>query len=212
MKLEDYILSNELSDRDESDIASFVWWNDERLSIEQKFDFSILLFERNPMYKITAELNMNFSKMSDAVKDQMWNFYRNHLTSEKTVHRDQIEYSLWVDFFEDSTTVEEAWKQLVGNYENENILKRLLSISGPVPFPLKEVLYKKVIHDEEFHPYILDSIGRSFFDVCGEIEIEKAREILKTLVVDKTTEKYTMINTYLKKFDSKEEYWQSIKS
>ncbi len=168
------------------------------------------MFDQNPEYGVTLQLSMNFNKMSSYGKGQMWDHYKNHLKGEQTLQREQIEYSLWVDFFEDSETVNEAWGNLIGDYSNENILKRLLTISGPVPFGLKDKLYQKVIINKQWHEYILDSLVGGFFDVYGQIDFQRARIILPILKVDKTSKKYVELNKKLIEFNNKEEYWNSL--
>lgn len=210
MKIEKYISQNNLTENDGADIADFIWWDDETLSIEEKLDLTLLLFDQKPEYGITMQLSMNFDKMSQSIKDKMWNHYKKHLSNGDTLQRDKIEYSLWVDFFEDDETVNEAWKKMVGAYDDNNVLKQLLTISGSVPFELKDDLYERVIDNEEWHNYILDSLAGSFFDVYGQIDFKRARTILPKLKVDKTTEKYIQLNDCLKKFNSKTEYWESL--
>ena len=121
--IEEYILKHKLSENNGSDIADFIWWQDKSLDVDQKLDLTLQLFDQNPEYGVTLQLSMNFNKMSSYGKGQMWDHYKNHLKGEQTLQREQIEYSLWVDFFEDSETVNEAWGNLIGDYSNENILK-----------------------------------------------------------------------------------------
>jgi|TARA_B110000967_G_scaffold44736_1_gene44866 hypothetical protein len=208
--IEEYILKHKLSENNGSDIADFIWWQDKSLDVDQKLDLTLQLFDQNPEYGVTLQLSMNFNKMSSYGKGQMWDHYKNHLKGEQTLQREQIEYSLWVDFFEDSETVNEAWGNLIGDYSNENILKRLLTISGPVPFGLKDKLYQKVIINKQWHEYILDSLVGGFFDVYGQIDFQRARIILPILKVDKTSKKYVELNKKLIEFNNKEEYWNSL--
>ena len=153
---------------------------------------------------------MNFEKLNNSQRDRIWKDYKAYLSKGNKNQKEAVEYSLWVDFFENNETVEEAWKSMIGNYENEVILKRLLPISGPVPFDLKEEFYKRVVKDEKWHEYILDSLVGSFFDVFGQINIEKARLILSRLKVNKDSNKYSKLQEYIKKYNSKEEYWEDI--
>jgi hypothetical protein len=210
VKIEKYIVEHNLKDDVASEIADFIWWDDEKLDIKEKLYLTLQLFDQKPEYGVTMQLSINFDKMNKSIKDIMWNHYRSHLSNGDTLQSDQIKYSLWVDFFEDGETVEEAWNKMVGDYRDNIVLKQLLTISGPVPFKLKNDLYEKVIDNDEWHEYILDSLVGSFFDVYGKIDFHKARTILDKLKVDKTIEKYIQLNNCLKKFKSKIEYWESL--
>ena len=210
LEIKEYKSINNLNEDDASGIANFIWWNDTNLDEESKLDLTLALFQIKPSYGVLMELSMNFEKLNNSQRDRIWKDYKAYLSKGNKNQKEAVEYSLWVDFFENNETVEEAWKSMIGNYENEVILKRLLPISGPVPFDLKEEFYKRVVKDEKWHEYILDSLVGSFFDVFGQINIEKARLILSRLKVNKDSNKYSKLQEYIRKYNSKEEYWEDI--
>ncbi|SFU37547.1 hypothetical protein SAMN05216480_10245 [Pustulibacterium marinum] len=209
MNRKQYIATRALFDEDDLTIVGILW-DDENLSNVEKLNLSFDFFERSPEYGICSELNMYFSELTSEEKNTLLDYYKKYLKSDKPEHKKQIKYSLWVDFFEDPQTVAETWNSLIGDCKDEHILRELLSVSGPVPFDKKDELYLKLIKDKTNHEAILDSLVGSFFDVYGDINMQRARVILPTLKIDKTSEKYIKLNKKLKEFQSKEEYWKSL--
>lgn len=154
---------------------------------------------------------MNFKSLDEAYQSKIWENYKRLLKFGNDKQKEQIEYSLWVDFFEDPETVDRAWGNLVESYQDIELLRQLLRISGPVPFDKKDIVYLKLIKDKQNHEYIFLSLKGSFFDVCGQINIQRARVLLPTLKVDKSSKDYIKLEDCLFKFNSKREYWDSIK-
>ena len=209
MNTEKYISERKLFDEDDRTIVGILW-GDEKLSNDEKLNLSFDFFDRSPEYGICSELKMCFSELNSDERVKLWNNYKEYLKTENNQQKEQIKYSLWVDFFEDPRTVNEAWDNLVGNYSEEIVLRELLSVSGPVPFDKKDELYQKLIKNKTNHQSILESLVGSFFDFYGDINVARARIILPNLKVDKTSEKYIELNKKLKEFNSNEEYWNSI--
>lgn len=211
MKAEEYIQDRELFDKSNRDIVGLIW-HDEGVVPIDKINITFQLFDRSPEYGICMELKMSFNDMSSDIRNLLWINYQKYLQSGTEEQKEQIRYSLWVDFFEDPKTVDEAWSKIVNDDTRIDVLKQILSISGPVPFDKKDKLYLKLIADKKNHDYILDSLVGSFFDVYGQIDIQRARVLLPTLKVDKKTEEYMKLNNCLRKFNSKTEYWDFVKN
>jgi hypothetical protein len=209
MTAQEYILNKDLLD--ESDIVGILWY-DENIEPIDKINISLELFDRSPEYAICIELKMAFNEMSTKIRNILWKKYKDYLLTGTDKQKEQIKYSLWVDFFEDPETVDEAWSKIVTESSEIDILRQVLSISGPVPFDKKDKLYLKVIADKTNHKYILESLVGSFFDVFGQINFQRARILLPTLKVDRETENYNKLNECLKKFNSKTEYWDFVKN
>jgi hypothetical protein len=181
MTAQEYILNKDLLD--ESDIVGILWY-DENIEPIDKINISLELFDRSPEYAICIELKMAFNEMSTKIRNILWKKYKDYLLTGTDKQKEQIKYSLWVDFFEDPETVDEAWSKIVTESSEIDILRQVLSISGPVPFDKKDKLYLKVIADKTNHKYILESLVGSFFDVFGQINFQRARILLPTLKVD----------------------------
>lgn len=210
MKIQEYISKNHLNESNSVVICLTIWHYDETLNGKQKIDLLLQLFDRNPECGAILELSMFNNEMAASEKNVMWNYFRKQLSKGDSIQRENIERSLWLGFFEDSEIVNEAWKKLVGDYQDENILKRLLKISSPVPFDLKDSLYQKIIKNKKWHNSIFESLEYGFFLSHGTINIKRARIILPTLKIDKTTSRYIKLEDNLKRFSSKAEYWNSL--
>jgi len=209
VKIQEYISKNNLNESTAILICLTICHYDETLSGKQKINLLLQLFDQDPECVILTELSIFNNEMAVSEKNVMWNYFRKQLSKGDSLHREYIERSLWIGFFEDSEIVNEAWEKLVGDYQDKNILKRLLTISSPIPFNLKNKLYQKVIENKEFHDYIFESLESSFFCLYGKINIQRARIILSNLKVDKT-ERYIKLDDNLKRFSSKAEYWDSF--
>jgi hypothetical protein len=100
-----------------------------------------------------------------------------------------VAYSLWVDYYEDRSTVEEAWREttrLDGDWERR--LERVLIASGPVPYSLKAPVYQRLIDQRRWHPFIFRSLLHSAYDVYGHLDIAAARQLLGHLKLPPDTE------------------------
>ena len=91
--------------------------------------------------------------LSDSVKSQIWLSLGAMLRSDAAL-ADPVAYSLWVDRFEAANTVVEAWMRLLPACTSEQALRRLLTVSGPVPFDLKQDLYFRLLPEARFHTAI----------------------------------------------------------
>ena len=95
-----------------------------------------------------------------------WSEIRDLLGSEDAL-ADPVSYVLWVDWYEDRDTVEEAWRRTADTARlGTRGIERLLECSGPVPYGLKRQLFSR-LSDERWHPWILASIVYSCTDVYG---------------------------------------------
>ncbi|MBP6430545.1 MAG: hypothetical protein KA319_02175 [Ferruginibacter sp.] len=130
-------------------------------------------------------------------KEIIWTHFMKYLAAEN-YYADPVGYVLWVEFFEDKSTVRETWQGLVNNYSNKKSLLRLLEQAGPVPFDLKETHYNSLLVDKTTHELIFNSLLYSAYDVYGQIDNKKALNILAKLKVDTTTENYRLLTEKLK--------------
>jgi len=129
-------------------------------------------------------------------KKIIWEHFLQYLASE-TYYSDPVSYVLWVEFFEDTTTVRDTWQGLLNNCRNKKTLLAMLEIAGPVPFDLKETCYKSLITDNASHEIIFNSLFFSAFEYFGNIDKRKASIILAKLSVDKKAENYKLLKDKL---------------
>jgi hypothetical protein len=167
------------------DISHMVWHfgGDDKDKLELTFRF----YEEMPCYAYLIYISNYFGEFYPATKTILWSKYKHYLSGEDTL-ADPVAYSLWCDFFEDSTRVREAWSILTGNNPSQLLLRRLLISSGPVPFAEKHKLYQSLLPHPQWHYYIFRSLLHSQFDVYGCIDRTKAKAILKKLVLPRDTE------------------------
>ena len=209
MKLNDYILSNELTKSDGSIIADHIWWDDKSLHSEQKVALTLQLLDQYTEYEVIMHLDINFDKMNAAAKELMWSYFKDQLSGNDTKQRDIVEHALSDDFFNDSDRVHEAWNAMIHD-NNDSILQLLLINSAPVPYTLKDELYQKLIQDETWHFFIFESLFDSISYGYGQIDFAAARLILPKLKIDHSSEKYVALFEALSNFSSKNEYWESL--
>lgn len=184
---EDFYLLDNISD---------YFWNLE-IALDEKIKNGFELYELFPRYfqflmpyyrvvKNPEYLNLTDDDVKNYgnSKEIIWRKFMHYMGTEK-YYADPVGYVLWVEFFEDGETTNETWRGLIKFTSNKNAVKKLLEMSGPAPFELKEILYEKLILDKEFHESIFKSLLFSRFDLCGQINNEKALIILSKLELPK---------------------------
>jgi len=180
-------------------ISSKVWYSTMTNSLKISLGFQ--LFETFPSYYhfLTPFYHgiRNKEIIEPVEKKTIWQHVMVYLSMEN-YYADPVGYVLWVDFFEDETTVRETWQGLVNNGSNRKALLRLLENAGPVPFDMKETLYASLIGDTSNHEVIFKSLLYSAYDVFGQIDKEKTVNILAKLKVNTETENYKLLKEKLK--------------
>ena len=177
-----------------NDISEALWSSN--LSLNQKIRIDFELYEYFPSYHhflvpfYDAIREKTLNDQSD--KKFIWQKFINYLGSEN-YYADPVGYVLWVEFFEDQSTVAEAWHGLIANNTNMASILRLLKHSGPVPFELKESVYDSLISDTSNHQAIFESLLYSAFDAFGQIDNQKTRVILGKLSIDKEARDYKLL-------------------
>ncbi len=184
------------------EISDKVWYS--TMTNSQKISLGFQLFETFPSYYhfLTPFYHgiRNKEIVDPTEKEIIWKYLMKYLASEE-YYADPVSYVLWVEFFEDKTTVKDAWQglaHLVNNYSDKKALQRLLEQAGPVPFDLKESIYNSLLIDKTNHELIFNSLLYSAYDVFGQIDKKKALNILSKLKVDTETENYKLLKEKLK--------------
>lgn len=179
-------LFDEMSDK--------IWYS--ALTNSQKISLGFQLFEIFPSYYhflVPFYHALRNNEITDPnEKEVIWKKFMQYLTAEN-YYADSVGYVLWVDFFEDPSTVRDCWQGLVNNYPSKKSLLRLLESAGPVPFDLKEILYHSLLDDRENHEAIFNSLLYSAYDVYGQFDKGKAAKILAKLKVDTGSENYRLL-------------------
>ncbi|MBD2768645.1 hypothetical protein IC235_12175 [Hymenobacter sp. BT664] len=182
-----------------AEISDEIWYSTS--SNSQKISLGFQVYEMFPSYYhslLPFYRGIRYEKIIDSTeKNIIWKHFMKYLASEN-YYADPVGHVLWVEFFEDETTVRDAWQGLVSNYSDKAALLRLLKYAGPVPFSLKAMQYDALIVDKENHEHIFNSLLYSAHDLYGQIDKEKALNILAKLKIDTQTEKYNLLKEKLK--------------
>lgn len=182
------------------ELSKSVWESDRE--IHEKIQLGFMLFDTFPNYYhfLTPyyDIIKNKELKANDLKDSIWKTFMEYLGSEE-YYAAAVSYSLWVDFFEDPDTVLEAWQGLMNQKNSIKSLTNLIKCAGPVPFELKEPIYKKMMKDTSTHKSIFYSLLFSALDVHGKIDKNLARAILVKLKIKTNTDEYRLLKNQLSK-------------
>lgn len=147
------------------------WWLDDT-SLADRLAMGLRVLEEMPCYANTMALISFYEHFGPDEKRALWDAYRAALDSDDDRRADPVSYSLWVDFFEAVTTVEEAWREMTRRDIEpwERRVTRVLEVAGPVPWPLKEELFTELVDEARWHPAIFSALRGSAFDVYGQLD------------------------------------------
>jgi hypothetical protein len=148
-----------------SDIVDYIFKSD--IDDLKKIDLFFELYEEIPSYTLISECSISYWPLSPHATSKYWERYRNLLNSDNDDLCWALEYHLWSGHFE-GTEVEDAWNALTKDLSRKKAIYRILRVSGPVPFELKNNLYDSLIQYREYHPSIYKGIVGSAFDVYGD--------------------------------------------
>ena len=147
------------------------------------------VYREMPCYATLMYMRHYFFEWDEDARRRFWEEYRSLLSDDDDRLADPIAYSLWCDYFEDPASVEEAWTAVASpGAVSELGLRRVLDVSGPVPYHLKVPIYERLIGSKHWHPFIFRSLLDSAFDVYGQIDAKAARKLLDKLSLSKATE------------------------
>lgn len=118
----------------------------------------------------------------------LWEAYRRRLEAAESA--EPVTYSLWVDWFEDPATVDTAFAEVVVGLDevSEGALRRsrrVLVVSGPVPWRLKHDLYRRAAGSPALHEALFHGLRGSLYDVYGDLDREAALGLLDELDLPK---------------------------
>ena len=151
-------------------------------------------------------ITRDFGEYSDEVKTSYWNLMHRALSAENSALAGPAAYHLWSEVFEGDFAAD-AWSAILIDL-SPKLVTRMLQISGPVPFPLKEQLYFKLMHDGRWHHDIFVSLIASDLDAQGKIDRASALNILSKLRMNaKDEEARRVFELRLKEPKSHDERW-----
>ncbi|HEX6340337.1 hypothetical protein [Umezawaea sp.] len=133
-------------------------------------------------YAVTMYLKTTpLSPEADAL---FWEAYRRRL--EAPASAEPVTYSLWVDWFEDPLTAEGAFAEVVARPDDlaDGPLRRnrrVLAVSGPVPWRAKRAVYEAAATVPELHLALFHGLLGSRYDVYGDLDAPQALALLRRL-------------------------------
>lgn len=184
-----------ISDIPHEIMTDFIWESD--LSVREKIQLTFDLYDDMPCYAYLMYLKLHYSDFAPEEKLFCLHQIRNRINSGKLEYSKPAAYSLWVDFFEDQSTVRETWEIMTDKTMPEEGLQQMLIASGPVPFELKKELYERLIRQKKWHCYIFRSLLHSRFDVYGQLNRKEARKLLEQLDLPEDTEHLALLRKKL---------------
>jgi hypothetical protein len=158
-------------------------WFEDGISLSTKLDLALRVYAEMPGYATLMYVKSHYEDLDGELRDRLWTVFRAALESDDRRVADPVAYCVWVDFFEDQSTVDEAWIALTPRRGAtwERRIERVLDAAGPVPWPHKEALFEELAGDSSWHPHILGALIGSAFDVYGQMDVHAARRWLGRL-------------------------------
>ena len=153
------------------------------------------LYEDFPSYTLLHGLflTVGFDGFSGGELTSFLEFLGAMLSADAIEFAKPAAYVLWVDFFEDDSRVDDAWKTVCGAITSDEGWRRLLGASGPVPEALKLPVIERFLPDPAFHGAIFDAVFSSVFDIFGQIERATVESILPALRIDRNDPAYQQL-------------------
>ncbi|MEU6329583.1 hypothetical protein ABZ851_20260 [Streptomyces sp. NPDC047049] len=163
-------------------------------------------------YWVTMEIRLALADQHHPLPTEaFWAACR--LRLEAAAEPEALLYSLWVDWFEDRDTAATAFAEVLGRdlawrpaHEVAagpdrgpwlRRARRVLEVSGPVPWPVKQPAYRTAAGISELHPALFRGLLGSYHDVHGDLEPEAAVALLKQLDLPAGTEHLTKLHQVL---------------
>ncbi len=128
-----------------------------------------------PCYAGTMPFKWHVDDLAPADRERLYEGYADALDGDDERLAETVSYSLWVDFFEDQTTVTDAWEALIAGAPDRRI-ERLLSISGPVPWALKAPWFAWL--GKRWRPQIAAAIRSARAEYYGQVDEADAARFL----------------------------------
>lgn len=170
-----------------NDISEMVW--DSELPDESKMALILEVYSQLPDFWLLGYLVAHqWQGLTLPARQIFWGAARRILAQDDEALVGPLTYSLGCDFFEDDRTCEEAWTQLVQNSVDRILLQRVLSISGPVPYPLREKLYERIADDPSWHHLIFRGLVFNNSYYPSSVDKERGAALLRRLDLPPDTE------------------------
>ncbi|GAA0405636.1 hypothetical protein GCM10009541_56090 [Micromonospora gifhornensis] len=203
----------EHSDNDLAHGRTTAMLDEDRLAPGERLRLGLGLLDLLDEYWVTVELRHFIADQADAgISEAFWAGYRQRLEAPDA--SEQLQYSLWVDWFEDQNTAGVAFAALLGDdvrYLRAGLglsalatgplhrrAARILACSGPVRWAYKHDVYEAVAAVTELHPALFKGLLTSYHDFYGDLEPAAALTLLNRLDLPPETEHFATLRAVLK--------------
>lgn len=163
-------------------------------------------------YWVTVEMRFRFQDETDPlVRAAFWAGYRERL--EREDEPEQVLYSLWVDWFEDPSTCEEAFRAVLADDIRDlrsrdrladlstgplhRRAARILENSGPIAWSLKHDSYQAAVTVPELQQAVFLGLLHSYHDFYGQLEPAAALDLMDQLRLPPDTEHLEQLRAVL---------------
>ncbi|MFF5976539.1 hypothetical protein ACFY7C_34050 [Streptomyces sp. NPDC012769] len=179
---------------------------DERLDPAGQLRLAFGLLDLLDVYWVTAEIGFPLADPEVGLSAEAhWDGYRQRLEAPEA--GEALTYSLWVDWFEDARTSASAFAEVLGRDVDrlradapEPLLRRagrVLEVSGPVPWPVKEPALRAAAGVPALHREVFRGLLNGYHSVYGDLEPSAALALLAALDLPPDTEHLTPLRRVL---------------
>jgi hypothetical protein len=173
------------------DLSDRLWFEGEEPP-DERLATAVELYWRMPCY--ANLMYWPYGEFDQPTRAQMWDAFREFLADPRDAVAEPAAYRLWVDYFEDITTVDRAWREVSGPQEPRRPrLVRVVAASGPVPWTLKESLYEQLAAEGGWDEPLVAGLYGSCIDIYGSLERTPALRILRRLRAPEDSQVYAIL-------------------
>jgi hypothetical protein len=167
--------------------SDYIW--DAPLSADAKIVLFFTIYDDLPSYGMLMYAKHQYADWSATNRAEWWRQVRARLNGPAAA---PLTYALWCDWFEDQNTVDDAWQALTAD-RNDALLRRVLPVSGAVPWEVKHPLLLYGADSLELRDVVIEALLGASFDVFGDVETAEALALLKRLSVSEDDPRYQQL-------------------
>lgn len=144
--------------------------------VEGDVGLTIALYRAMPCYA-----NLMYAADLET-QPRFWTELRTLLDDPDARLADPVLYHLWCGPFEDPARVDRAWREVTDGTAGLRT-RRLLEVSGPVPWSFKAPLLEQSARQIALNRPVLQAIEFAADEVFGQLDLDEARALLARLHV-----------------------------
>jgi hypothetical protein len=143
--------------------------------------FGFQVYRKMPCYGVL--MYVGFEPHDDA----FWSEIRALLDDSDDRLAAPVQYWLWCGPFEEAKVSGPLFASLSTNASDRRV-RRLLEVSGPVPWSEKGALLKRLAGNPTWHDTVLEALGGAAYDVYGQVDAPEAMSLLRKLPADRAAD------------------------